>query len=162
MASWTNFTDEELALIKEKLHEKNEKSIIYALLIAPVIWLIVPYLPGRRGRPSMVERMDYQDAVLLVAVLFTGALLLVYIRNYIRANRTFKKDRIFFSRRQVVVRVKRKSRTWLKSFDNILETDHQDRLGKIEINKEQSTQIKVGDELDLEIEEYTNTVLHIR
>ena len=66
---------------KEQL-ESSKKSLKYIYIINIPISIILgiiysvysPYLPGRRGRSPMIERMEYSDAILQSAFIFFSIL----------------------------------------------------------------------------------------
>ena len=55
MPEWAQFTDEEIALIKQKVNQRFDKVMIVLIIISPFILLVMPYIPSRRGRGAMID-----------------------------------------------------------------------------------------------------------
>ncbi len=70
---------------KEQLDhsKKSLKKICYinipiSIVVGVAYSFYSPYLPGRRGRPPMIERMEYSDAVFQSAFIFFSILLISF------------------------------------------------------------------------------------
>ena len=82
MPEWSKFTDSEIELIKDKMNHKFERAMIITILLSPIVCLIMPYIPGRRGRGPMIDRMPYWDAVLQMSKFWIAALT-TYLKIFI-------------------------------------------------------------------------------
>ena len=89
MPEWSKFTDTEIDLIKDKMNHKFERTMIGIILLSPILCLIMPYIPGRRGRGPMVDSMPYWDAVLLISIFWFATLIGVLVWNYFKSNSQF-------------------------------------------------------------------------
>jgi len=123
--------------------------------------LVEPYLPGRRGKPPTIERMDYADAVIMCAVILAVGVGISWIWQNHKLNEEFRKLRVWMRKKKLTGTVVKKKKSIFKSYHNRLVTDLEGELEIIEIDKAESEQFNVGDTFQIEIEEHTNTVLHI-
>ena len=161
MPEWSTFSDKEINTIKKKSNETFDKAAKITWLLSPIICLIAPYLPGRKGRGSMVETMGYEKAVLYFSLFWIGINLFVWFSHKSKTNKEFSENRKFLRRKNVKTVVKRKSRTAFSFFDNILMTELDGNLKTIQIKREESESIKIGEEIQIEYEEQTNTILKL-
>lgn len=160
MSGWTSFTDKEINSIKINLNQKFDRAMIFILLFTPLICLIAPYIPSRK-RKRMIDRMDYNDAVLQFAIFWILVIIGVWIWNNYNSKKQFLKHRKFLRKKKLIALVKEKKKSIFKSYKNNLITNLEGSLKKIRIAKEQSNNLKIGDEIRIEIEEHTETVLTI-
>ncbi len=161
MPDWTSFTDDEISQIKTKLNKKFDKALVVTLLFSPIFCLVVPYLPGKRGRKRMIDRMEYDEAVLQFAIIWLLVLIGVWIWNNYKVNKQFRENRKFLRKKIIIASVRTKKKSIFKSYENIIETNLEGELEAIEVGKQQSSKFNIGDNLKIEIEEQTNTVLKI-
>ncbi|WP_339882541.1 hypothetical protein [Polaribacter vadi] len=69
---------EQLESSKKSLKKIYFINIPISIILGIIYSLYSPYLPGRRGRPPMIERMEYSDAILLSAFIFFSILFLSF------------------------------------------------------------------------------------
>jgi len=162
MPDWSKFTDNEIVLIKQKMNNEFDKAMIAVLLCSPIICLVMPYIPGRSGREPMIERMPYWDAVLQMSIFWILALLGVWVWNYFRSKRQFARNRQFLKKEIKTGNILNKTKGIFKSYDNYIETNIDNELGKLEIEKYESPDYSIGDKIEIEYEEHTKAILRIR
>jgi len=161
MPEWSKFSDDEIVLIKQKMNAKFEKAMIITLLFSPIICLAMPYIPGRRGRGPMIDRMPYWDAVLQMSIIWILALIGVWICNYLKSKNQYSRNRRFLKKKILKGVIVNKSKGKFKSYDNIIETNLDNEFSKMELENDESNNFNVGDKFELEFEENTKTILSI-
>ncbi len=84
-----NHVNAEMSRYQNQLYGMK-KRIPVLILIGTVFAFLFPYLPGRYGRPAMVDTWGYSNAVIFNAVIFA----IVYLIGYsMRKNEIEKKLR---------------------------------------------------------------------
>ena len=161
MPKSSSFTDSEIELIKHKINHKFESSMIIAVLASPIICLIMPYIPGRRGRVPMIDEMPYWDAVWRMSIIWILVLIGVWFRNYFKTRNQFSASRKYLRRKNKRGVAIGKSKSLFSRFDNKLSTNIEGKLKEIKIEKEESQSLKVGDKIEIEFEEHTMTIFKI-
>jgi len=101
MSDRTQFTDDEIETIRYKFFRKLDLGLRWSLPIFGLMCLVMPYLPGRRGKPPMIERMDYTDAVIMCAVVFTLAIGISWIWQNHKYNEEFRKLRAYMRKKKL-------------------------------------------------------------
>ena len=162
MSDWKSFTDEELTKIEKKLSKKFNQGLRGVLILSPIICLLAPYLPGRKGRDSLAEKLGYEYAVLIFTVFWIILLISLTLWNGYNIERQMKEYRKFLRKRILKARIKNKQRGIFKSFANIAKTDLEGELSRIELDKAQSNEINKGDEVIIEVEEHTKAILNLK
>ena len=122
----------------------------------------MPYFPGKSGRGPLINKMSYWDAVLYMSIVWISCLLVVWTLNYYRSENKFSKIRKYFRKRKLSGEVINKSKGIFKSYENIIETNIGSKLNMIFVDKGKSSNINLGDKIEVEFEERTNTVLGIK
>lgn len=160
MSDWSTFTDDEIREIKHTLNVEIERAMIVVLLISPILCAIAPYFPGRRGR-RLIDRMNYLDAVFAFSLMWVILLIGIWFWHNYKTNKEFAENRSFLRKKQVGTSVKLKSKSIISTYEDIMVTDLQDTLETIKLSKEESLNLKIGDEIIVEYEEQTKTVLKL-
>ena len=161
MPEWSKFTDSEIELIKDKMNHKFERAMIITILLSPIVCLIMPYIPGRRGRGPMIDRMPYWDAVLQMSIFWIAALIGVWIWNYFKTNSPYAANRKHLKKKKEIGKVISKSKSFLSSFENTLTTNLKGHLKEIKIDKDEAQLLSTGDNVEIEFEEHTKTILKV-
>lgn len=161
MGDWTGFTDEEITKIKQGLSKKNDQVMLIMILASPLICLVAPYFPSRRGRERMIDKMDYEDAILQCAIIWLLVLIAFWIWNNYKTRKQFVKSRRFLRKKKINAIVKGKEKSIFKTYKNVLKTNLGNQLASIQISENQSMRINIDDEVEIEIEEQTSTILNI-
>ena len=161
MPEWSKFTDDEINSIKIKLNEAFDKGMKIILLFTPIICLIMPYMPGRRGRGRMIDSMEYEEAVLQFGIIWLLTLLGVSIWNNYKTNKQFSDNRIFFRKKSETTIIKLKSKSAFSRFDDLIITELKGKLKSIKIDKDQSKKFEISDQIKIEYEEQTSTILKL-
>ena len=58
--------------------KKLKRKIPYYIGVVLILPFFHPYIPGRRGRPALIERMEYHEAVIFGFVVMTITLSIFY------------------------------------------------------------------------------------
>jgi len=69
---------DQLEYSKKSLNKIYYINIPISIIVGILYSIYSPYLPGRKGRPPMIERMEYSDAVLQSAFIFFSILLISF------------------------------------------------------------------------------------
>jgi len=161
MSERTQFTDDEIETIRYNFFRKFDLGIKWGLPLLALMCLVMPYLPGRRGRGPLIERMDYADAVIMYTVILVVAVGISLLWQNDKLNKEYRQLRASMRKKKLSAKVVKKKKSIFKSYHNRLITDLEGELETIEIDKAESEQFNVGDTFQIEIEEQTNTVLNI-
>jgi len=161
MPEWSKFTDDEIVLIKHKMNVKFEKGMIVTLLLSPIICLAIPYIPGKRGRGPMIDRMPYWDAVLQISIIWILALMGIWIWNYFKSINQLSQNRRFLKKKILIGDINNITKGNFMSFKNYIETNIDNEFDKLEVGKDELINYKIGDKVEIEFEEHTKTVLRI-
>lgn len=161
MADWSKFSDIELDAIKHKMNQKFEKAMIIIMIVSPVICLIMPYIPGRRGRGPMIDKMPYSDAVLQASIIWFLALIGVWIWNYFKTQNQFSKNRKFLKKKNIEGLIVDKSKGFMDSFKIEITTNLEHGLNSFKIEKEEFRKFNVGDYISIDFEEHTKTIFKV-
>ena len=161
MPEWAQFTDEEIALIKQKMNQRFDKVMIVLIIISPFILLVMPYIPSRRGRGAMIDKMPYWDAVLQGSIIWFIALIMVWIWNHFSSQRQFSRNRKFLKKRIVKTEIISKSVGIFYNPKNQIITELEGKLNKLDIKKKEFNDFNIGDRIRIEYEEHTKTILDL-
>jgi hypothetical protein len=157
----SSFTKEELVKIKRNNNKNFYKGIIVIIVLTPILCLTGPYIPSRGGGESLVDIMSYEMGVLIYASLWTVLTSSILLLNRYKARKVKKNHNNFFRKRIVNAKVYSQKLKVLKSSGYIAKTNEIGELEDITIPKSFAKEVKIGDEVILEVEEKTNTVLKI-
>ncbi|MBB4080804.1 hypothetical protein GGR28_003439 [Lewinella aquimaris] len=152
----------EIAIVKHKLDRENNLKIFYILLLSPVIFLLGPFIPGKRGKGALVEKMDYWDTVVVFALVWILILFGVIIYLWIKRDKEFMTMRPYLRKEAYSLKVKRKSRSAFSLYDDLLVPFDTNNVKRLKINRQESELIKVNDTLDVKIEVNTGLVLSLK
>lgn len=78
--------DAEIQDCQNKL-ERMKKRIPLTIFICVVFALVFPFLPGSRGRRPMIETMEYTEAIVFLAIVFS----IIYPISYLIKNNKLQK-----------------------------------------------------------------------
>jgi len=161
MPEWSKFTDSEIELIKYKLNHKFERGMIIVILISPIICLIMPYIPGRRGRGPLIDRMPYWDAVLQMSLIWFATLIGVWIWNYLKTKKQYSENKIFLKKTNEIGEITGKSKSFFSTYANKIITNLEGDLGIMKIEKKESQSLNIGDKVEVIYEQQTKTIFEI-
>jgi hypothetical protein len=161
MSDWTSFNDNEIYLIKQKLQSKFDKALKYVLLLSIPLCFLAPYFPGRRGNGRLIDKMEYDDAIIYFGIIWFISILGITIWNKFKTEKQFNQLRRFLKKEIIISKVLQKKKGFLKNYENKLITQLDNELKVIEIEREFSEKISVHDKIELKIEKNTNTILSI-
>lgn len=161
MSDWSNFTTKEIDLIISKSKKEFDLGMKVTLFLSPLACVIAPYLPSRKGRDRLIDTMDYEKVVLIWAIIWVGILIITWISNNQKVEKEFWENRKFLRRKFLTAKIKKKEKSFFKKFENKLITDLKWEFRELEVSNEQSSEFEIGDDIQIEIEEQTRTVLKI-
>lgn len=70
----------EIEIEKTKFSKFKRNLLIGTIICIPLLF-IYPYMPGRRGRPPLIETMDYTHAIIFIGILWAIVIPLSYFWN---------------------------------------------------------------------------------
>lgn len=162
MPESSKFSDKEISLIKDKQKKGFNRGIIITILLSPIICLFSPHLSNiKRGGKSLLEGKEYWGEVIFFSLFWFVVMVITWISNTYRINKQFLENKELLKRKTIVAIVKRKSRSVFSSSDDVLATSLSRDFKYIKVDKDKLGTIEINDEIQIEYEEHTNTILKI-
>ncbi len=158
MPDWELFQNDDQKKLRKIVSRKYKIALTVTLLWTIPLMFIAPYIPGKRGRPSMNESMGYWNAVVLFSVIWLILIGIVAVYNLFRAENDYDAVSDHFKIEKISGIVKRVRRPLL---DLDYATVTVEPFNTYLIDRNAARDLRSGETVTMRVEVKTKTVLEI-
>jgi hypothetical protein len=157
----SEFSDNDLKIIKEKVGRKYDAAFRRLLLLFIPLCLATPYIPKRKASKYFAQ-LDYTDEVLTYGVIYAFIIITFAVWHPIKTKKEISDKRRFLKKNTVNTAIKNISRAMFQSHEYVVTTDLAGDLNTLKLNETQLNNISNGDFVEIEYEEQTKSILTIK